>query len=216
MPESFQKSTQPKVSLLYWFVHSTVFIYTKLICRLKQKGLENLPSQGGLIAAANHVAGGDPFYLGSALPRETAFMAKRELFKTFLLRNLIGRLNAFPVNRGVLDIDAIKQAIAVLGEGKILLMFPEGTRSKDGQLREGKLGAGLLARKAGVPIVPVYLFNTTDAWQNLFRGKRLTILYGKPIAAEWIDGREDSKTGYKEITDELMRRIKALSECGDE
>jgi 1-acyl-sn-glycerol-3-phosphate acyltransferase len=212
MPESVQKPTQPKVSFIYWFVHTTVYFYTKLICRLKQRGLENLPAFGGVIVAANHVAGGDPFYLGSALPRETAFMAKRELFKPIVLRNLISRLNAFPVNRSALDLDAIKTAMAELAKGRVLLMFPEGTRSKDGRLKEGKLGVSMLARKAIVPIVPVYLANTKAAWKNLFHGKRLTINYGKPIDAEWIAAQEDSKVGYKIITDELMSRIKELSE----
>lgn len=91
-------------------------------------------------------------------------------------------------------------------------MFPEGTRSKDGKIHEGKIGVGMLAKKAGVPIVPAYIENSKNAWINFFQGRRLRVIFGQVIEAGWIDTKQNSKSGYKEITDEVMERIKALKQ----
>ena len=137
-------------------------------------------------------------------------MAKKELFKPRSLGFLMGKLNAFPVDRQGFDLESIKKAIAVLERGTGLVMFPEGTRSKDGILQEGKIGVGMLARKVVVPIVPAYLANTKKAWFNLARGKRLIARMGPPMTANWIEERANNKEGYKEITEELMKRIALL------
>ncbi len=166
--------------------------------------------QGGLIIASNHIAGADPFLLGSAVPRELWYMAKKELFEVPIQGPLIAKVNAFPVDRFGFDLDVIKTSISLLKEGKPLIMFPEGTRSKDGVIKEGKIGVGMLARKAGVPIVPAYLENTRKAWWNLFKGKRMITRFGEIIDADWINSRPKNKDGYKEITDLLMERIRDL------
>ena len=81
----------------------------KTLCRQQKSGVENIPLEGGLIIASNHIAGADPFLLGSSIPREMWFMAKKELFEPFLLGQLISRVNAFPVNRSNFDLDVIKK-----------------------------------------------------------------------------------------------------------
>jgi len=182
----------------------------KTLCRLKLTGTENIPMEGGVIIASNHIAGADPFLLGSTVPRELWFMAKKELFEVPIQGPLIARVNAFPVDRFGFDIEVIKTSISLLKEGKPLIMFPEGTRSKDGVIREGKIGVGMLARKAGVPIVPTYIENTRKAWWNLFKGKRMITRFGEVIEADWINSLPNNKIGYKEITDLLMERIRGL------
>ena len=196
-----------KINRLYWTLHFLIACYMRTLGRLRVIGRENIPLNGGLIIAANHVAGADPFLLGSAVPRELWFMAKKELFESALLGRFIARVNAFPVDRFNFDIDVIRKSISFLREGKVLIMFPEGTRSKDGQIKEAKTGVGMLAKKAGVAIVPVYLQNTRKAWWNFIEGKRMIIAFGPPLSADWIKSRPPGKAGYREITDELMRRI---------
>lgn len=164
-----------------------------------------------MIIASNHVAAADPFIMGSAVPRELSFMAKKELFDIPVEGWLIKKLNAFPVDRFGLDLAAIKKSIEALESGRVLVMFPEGTRSKDGKLQDGKIGVGMLARKAGVPIVPVYIENSKKAWFNFITGKRFTVKFGDPITADWIKAQDNSKIGYKSIADEVMCRIAELS-----
>lgn len=201
-----------RVNYIYWFCHFLINLYMRTLCRLKLIGEDKIPVEGGLIIASNHIAGADPFLLGSAIPRELWFMAKKELFKTFLLGRFISKVNAFPVDRFNFDLEVIKKSITLLKEGKALIMFPEGTRSKDGQIMEGKIGVGMLAHKAGVPIVPVYIENTGQAWWNILLGKRLTVTFGDIIDGEWICSRQGTKDGYKEITLLLMDKIRALSQ----
>jgi 1-acyl-sn-glycerol-3-phosphate acyltransferase len=204
-------SEKNRVNLLYWLCHFLISIYMRTFCRLKLAGQDKIPPQAGLIIASNHIAGADPFLLGSAVPRELWYMAKKELFKSFFLGWFIKRVNAFPVDRFGFDLEVIKKSISLLKQGKALIMFPEGTRSKDGQIMEGKIGVGMLAHKAGVPIVPVYMENTKKAWMNLFLGKRMKVSFGEVIDKDWICSRPGTKEGYSEITSLLMAKIKELS-----
>jgi 1-acyl-sn-glycerol-3-phosphate acyltransferase len=210
MPEQIRQPIKIRPNKLFWIIRSFIAIYIRIFCRLKCFGAENVPRQGCLIIASNHVAAADPFILGSAIPRELAFMAKKELFETFFVGWLIRRVNAFSVDRFGFDLETIKKSLAVLDKGMALMMFPEGTRSKDGQLGEGKIGIGLLARKAGAPIVPVYIANSTAAWFNFLKGKRFEAHFGKIIDSDWIKAQENSKAGYQAITDEVMKRIGEL------
>ena len=184
----------------------------RVICGLKLRGKANIPRDGGLIIASNHIAAADPFLLGSAIPRELWFMAKKELFKPFLLGRFIAKVNAFPVDRFGFDIDVIRKSVSLLKRGRALIMFPEGTRSKDGQIMEGKIGVGMLASKAGVSIVPAYIANTKSAWRNLLKGKRMKVKFGDIIEADWIKSLPGSKEGYRQITELLMARIKELQD----
>jgi 1-acyl-sn-glycerol-3-phosphate acyltransferase len=202
--------SKTKVNRLYWFFHFIINIYMRTLCRLKVTGVENIPRTGGLIIASNHIAAADPFLLGSAVPRELWFMAKKELFQPPFLGWLLPKLNAYPVDRFGFDLDVIKVSIAFLQDGKALIMFPEGTRSKDGAIQEGKIGVGMLARKAGTPIVPVYLENTGKAWWNFIRGRRMIVSFGEKISEEWMAARPNGKDGYGEIARKVMQKIREL------
>jgi 1-acyl-sn-glycerol-3-phosphate acyltransferase len=204
-------SEKNRVNHTYWFCHFIINVYMRSLGRLKLIGRDRIPAENGLIIASNHIAGADPFLLGAAVPRELWFMAKKELFEPFLLGKFIKKVNAFPVDRFGFDLEVVKKSILLLKQDKALIMFPEGTRSKDGRIMEGKIGVGMLAHKAGVPIVPVYMENTRKAWWNIFLGKRMKISFGDLIDKEWICSRPGSKEGYAEITSLLMARIKELS-----
>jgi 1-acyl-sn-glycerol-3-phosphate acyltransferase len=113
-------------------------------------------------------------------------------------------------------LEVIKKSIQLLKQDQALIMFPEGTRSSDGQLKDGKIGVGMLAHKAGVPIVPVYLKNTRKAWLNLLIGKRMLIIFGEPISADWIRSCSGTKEGYRMITDKLMQKLGELQDIAFE
>lgn len=215
MSEEVRELNQKRPNYFYWFANTLIAIYIRTLCRLKRTGHESIPQKGGLIVASNHIAAADPFIMGTAVPRELSFMAKKELFEIPVEGWLIKHFNAFPVDRFGFDLAVIKKSIELLESGQALVMFPEGTRSKDGKIHEGKIGIGMLARKAGVPIAPVYIENSKKAWFNFITGKRFIVRFGEAIAAEWIMAQDNSKEGYKTITDEVMRRIIDLSRADD-
>jgi 1-acyl-sn-glycerol-3-phosphate acyltransferase len=179
---------------------------------LQVKGKENIPSDGGIIIASNHIAAGDPPFVGSSLEREVYFLAKRELFRNPLLRTLIKNLNAIPVNRGVFDRNALVRSEEILRGGFGLVLFPEGTRSRTGELGRGKPGIGMLARHAMVPIVPAYIKNSNRFLRLPFTGKRLTINFGEPLTPEWLSKISEDKDGFRAIVVEVMERIRRLKE----
>lgn len=192
-----------------WFIIRSFLV---LYCRLQVKGKENIPSDGGMIIASNHIAAGDPPFVGSSLEREVYFLAKRELFRNPLLGTLIKNVNAIPVNRGVFDRKALARSEEILRKGFGLVLFPEGTRSKTGELGRGKPGIGMLARHAMVPIVPAYIKNSNRFLRLPFTGKRLTINFGEPLTPEWLSKISEDKGGFRAIVMEVMERIRLLKE----
>jgi 1-acyl-sn-glycerol-3-phosphate acyltransferase len=199
---------KPFYRICWIIVRSFLVLY----CRLRTKGKENIPSKGSFIIASNHIAAGDPPFVGSSLEREVYFLAKRELFQNPLLRTLITNLNAIPVNRGIFDRNALVRSEEILRKGFGLILFPEGTRSRTGEPGRGKPGIGMLARHAMVPVVPAYIENSKRFLRLPFTGKRLVISYGKPLTPEWLSRTSDDKNGYRAIVAEVMERIRLLKE----
>lgn len=158
---------------------------------LRWHGTRNVPA-GGVILAANHQSFLDPPLVGACLRRETCFMARRTLFEIPLFGRLIVALNAFPIERNTGDVKGVKTAIERLKEGRALIVFPEGTRTRDGQVGQMKSGIRLLAERAAVPIVPVLIDGAYDVWP---KGRllprpwgRITVRFGKPFRP---DGTEE-------------------------
>ncbi|WEG14978.1 lysophospholipid acyltransferase family protein [Pullulanibacillus sp. KACC 23026] len=164
--------------MLYKLGRLIVFIVFKLLYRFKVTGHENLdriPENQGVLLCSNHISNFDPPLVGVATTRTLSFMAKSELFEVPVLGALIKRLNAFPVKRGSSDRQALKTAIEILNNGKTLIMFPEGHRSKNGQLKEGLAGVGFLALRTEAAIVPVAI----KGGYHLFRPTQ--VIFGQPI-----------------------------------
>ena len=136
-----------------------------LIFRWRVEGVENIPQTGGVLLVANHASYLDPPLLGSAASRPVHFMAKAELFKFPVLSWALPRVKAFPVRRGAADRTAIRTAIELLRQGEVVGIFPEGTRTPTGELLPPQRGAGLIALRAGVPVVPVALVGTFRPFQ---------------------------------------------------
>lgn len=186
----------------------------RVLCRkVEIVGKEHVPRRGPLIVASNHLNNADPPIIAAALPRRAVFMAKKEMFDWPILSWLFRAFGAFPVRRGEVDLAAMRRAAQELRKGMALMMFPEGTRSRDGKLHRGRPGTAILAMKTGAPILPVAIYGTEHIqWPWLFF-KPLAIKYvrvtiGEPFFLPKVD-RVTTKVA-EECTDLIMRRIAAL------
>ena len=180
--------------------------------RWKVKGLENFPMQGPVIVVSNHVSLADPIALGAALPRQIFFMAKEELFQYPVLGNIFERLGAFPVRRGQADRNAIRRALEVLEEGNVLGLFPEGSRSKTGELLKPQPGVAMIALKARVPVVPVACRGTERILKKGTWFKTFEVQIGKPIEySAYYEQRLNTKS-LEIVSQDIMEQIALLLE----
>jgi 1-acyl-sn-glycerol-3-phosphate acyltransferase len=166
-----------KSSILFLLGRQMFRIMFRLFYRCHIEGIENIPKSGGAVIAPNHISFFDPPLTGSAMKRPLYFMAKKELFDIPVFGWIIKRTNAFPVKRGAHDMTAMRNAFSLLEEGNLLLMFPEGTRSKNAKIGKARAGAGMVACNAQVPLIPVKIDNTNA----MLKFKKIRIKYGKPI-----------------------------------
>ena len=172
--------------------------------RLKVTGHENIPATGAVLVVSNHISQIDPPVLGvAALPRKSYYMSKAELFRVPVLRRIIYRLGAFPVERGGADRRAMRLAREVLRRGDVLLMFPEGTRYTDGRLRPGLTGAGSLALEPGVTVIPAAIWGS----HRLLRPVR--VVFGPPIDLSDLGGTSRSSRA-RQAVDRIMAAISGL------
>jgi 1-acyl-sn-glycerol-3-phosphate acyltransferase len=175
------------------------------------EGKENIPRQGPLIIASNHIALIDPPYIGSCVPREIAFMAKKELFRHPALRAMITYHNAFPIRRGGWDSQAFRLLKEKLDQGLAVLVFPEGTRSKTEDFLDPKPGIGLILKQYEVPVIPLYIAGTNRSLKDLLlRRKPLVARFGSLIPAEELDSYPADKQGYMALSRMLMDKIANL------
>jgi len=139
----------------YRFVRGIAIILTKTLFRVKYKNMDKLPKEGGVILCANHISWWDPIFMAAKVKRQIFYMSKDELFHVPVLKTIVRGLGAFPVKRGSADRSSLEQAMEVIRGGHILGLFPEGTRSKTGEMGKFKSGAVMLAGKLEADIVPV-------------------------------------------------------------
>lgn len=160
------------------------------LLQMRVYGRGNVPRNGGILLASNHQSYLDPILVGIAVDRELNFMARRSLFKNFLFRSLITIFNAFPIERNYPDIKGVKETIERLKSGKAILVFPEGTRTKDGKIGKIKAGISMIAEHACVPIIPVLIQGAYEMWPRrrfLPFINKITIIFGKPIRVKDIE-----------------------------
>lgn len=166
---------------LHRFVVAVIRVLFRLAMVMRVDGLENLPNEGGVIIAANHLTNFDIFPLQIALPRPIYYMGKAELFENRLMHYLFRNMGAFPVHRGERDEWAITHAQHILEAGQVLGMFPEGTRSHGHGLRVAKTGAARLAIATNCPIVPVAVDGSQHFFRQFPRRARVSVKICKPI-----------------------------------
>lgn len=162
--------------------------------------------KGAAIICGNHTANIDSVLVVLALgdKKQYAAMAKKELFQVPILKHLLKAFGAYPVSRGDNDINAIRYSLKALKNDEKLIIFPEGTRVKPGMKSEPKSGSAMLALKAKVPIVPVYI----TPGRKAFRG--CTVTFGDPYYPE-VEGRPTAMD-YENVTEEIMRRVHGLAD----
>jgi 1-acyl-sn-glycerol-3-phosphate acyltransferase len=203
------------MKILYYSGWTATRLISKLVFRIQVIGHEHFPPGGGCIVATNHLSYFDPLLAGSWSPRQMYFLAKKELFRNRLFGEIIRRTNALPVSRGTIDREALKLCFRVLKDGYGLLVFPEGTRSLTGSLLEPKLGVGMMARRAGCPIVPGYIHGS-NRLKDCFLGRTgMSVSFGEPITTEWIMAHPADREGYRSISQEVMNRIDLLKNAAE-
>jgi 1-acyl-sn-glycerol-3-phosphate acyltransferase len=186
----------------------------KVVSSWEVRGRECIPRTGGLIVASNHVSFFDPPLIGIATVRELHYLAKEELFRQPVLGPLIRTFNSIPIRRGVADMSGLSKAMEVLRGGKALIMFPEGSRMRDGQLHPARPGVGMLAVGTDALIVPCYISGSDRPGRWITRRSKLRVWFGPARSWKDLAGPESDLTPgralYQRIGDGVMREIAAL------
>ena len=196
----------------YRLVQFVLWIYTRMLGTQRVEGVENVPMTGGGVVVCNHTRGNDYFPLGVGAPRQIFFMVKGEAwnYNPFLTWVVTGA-GCFPVQRGAGDMEALQFAADIVRSGKLLGMFPEGTRSPDSVLQKGKTGATRIALEAGCLVIPAGVIGAAEAKRNFPRfWKRpvVTVRFGKPFRLEGVDGSD--RAAVVAGTKRIMLEIAAL------
>lgn len=175
----------------------------------KVYGIENIPMTGAGILAPNHSSNWDPVLIGGMIPRMAYFIAKEELFHNYFLGKICRALGAFPLQRGHVDRQAMKQAFTVLRRGDLLAIFPEGTRVRGNRIGRFHNGMASLALRIGVPIIPVTIIGSENPRQN---GGPI-IVVSPPIK---VEKQEADKEKIKEINNLVKKEMeKAVEKYGE-
>lgn len=203
--------------MFYVIIRAILKFVMRIAFSMQVEGKDNVPKEGGVLLAANHLSMLDPIVVGCAIDRPVRFMAKRELFENPFLGVILRGLGAFPVQRGKDDKDAFRQALKVLRDGEVLGMFPEGTRSLDGRVQKAYSGAAVLAEKTGACIVPVGIVGTGRVMRKgavLPRRGRVSVRFGKPIipaeVCAMISPNQCSVRPREAITNLMMEEVQRL------
>ena len=206
----------------YWlFKYILLGPLLSLLGRPKVEGLEHVPSSGPVILASNHLAVMDSFFLPLVVRRRITFLAKSEYFtgtglKGWFRRWFFTAAGQVPIDRSNADAAqaALNTAEHVLGQGKLLGMYHEGTRSPDGRLYKGKTGLGRLALQTGVPVIPVAMIGTNvvnPPGTTMLRFGRVTVRFGKPIDFSRFEGMAGNRFIERAVTDEVIYELMGLS-----
>lgn len=195
--------------MLYKIVRTIAFFIVRIIYKIEITGYENLPKNGGYIAYSNHLFFVDPAFLTMAIGKKLCFMAKGELFKNKLLCKIFLSCGAFPVERGKGDTGAIEKAIDSIKNGEIFAIYPEGTRSKTGELGKFKAGLSMVAAKTGADLLPVAVHYS----KGMKIGSKVTVKILPLVKNEELSLGEANKTAIRAATVILREKIeKALEE----
>lgn len=201
--------------MIYFISRNILKLLFKIFFRLKIIGAENCPKNGPLIIAPNHASFLDPLIAGFAVPRALNFMARDSLFRNRIFGKILMSVNAVPLKREGADSEAMRIAIAKLCQGKAVLIFPEGTRSKDGSLGTPKAGIGFLAVSSGASILPCYIKGSMDALPRraVFpKFKKISVYVGKPLS---FNKGSFGKEYYMQIAKDTMIAIGKLKANSD-
>ncbi len=191
---------------MYAVIYPLVWLFMRIFHPWRVIGAENIP-EGAAVICGNHTTAGDPLYVVCALGRRRQIhvMAKEEIMRWPVIGWILKKAGIFGVKRGTADIGAVKEALRVLKADERLLVFPEGTRVREGETSEAHTGAAMFATRTGAPLVPVYI----TPQKRIFR--KTTVVFGQPFYPQFA-GRKPSSEELQRIADDLMDRIRALAD----
>ena len=203
-----------KMEPLYGVCHYALRQIYDIFFRGEVGGVEHLPSDGSFIIASNHASHLDPPLVGSQISAQMAFFARKTLWKPGIASWWLDGVGTIPVDRdGGSDVTAIKRVLLSLKQHKPVILFPEGTRSPDGNLQAPKPGVGLLACRTQVPVVPARVFGSFQAFGKdgkLRLGTPISIVFGPALQPKEYDNAEDGKERYQRASERIMSAIAQL------
>ncbi|TSD63064.1 lysophospholipid acyltransferase family protein [Aeromicrobium piscarium] len=208
--------------MLYWFLkYLALGPLLRVIFRPFAEGLENVPSEGPVILAVNHLSYSDWLFMPLVMPRRVTFVAKAEYFeapgvKGWLQKKFFGGTGQVPIDRtsGSSAAGALKTQLRLLSEGEVCGIFPEGTRSHDGRLYRGRTGVARVVLEAKVPVIPVAVINTdviAPPGKVFGRFAKPGVRFGEPLDFSRYEGLEGDRFILRAVTDEIMYEIMNLS-----
>lgn len=207
--------------MFYWLVKAILQPILRPLFRPWIEGLQNIPETGPAILASNHLSFLDSIFLPLMVPRRITFLAKADYFterglKGFLKKLFFRGVGQVPIDRsgGAASEAALRTGVRILGDGKLLGIYPEGTRSPDGRLYRGKIGVARMALEAKVPVIPVAMIGTFEVQppgQVRPNVRRVGLRIGKPLDFSRYEGLEDDRFVLRSMTDEILYELMMLS-----
>jgi len=205
---------QVEMQRVYGICHYALRVAFDMFFRGEVVGVDNLPRRGGFLLAANHASYIDPPMIGCQISRQIAYFARKTLWKGGISSWWLDSVGTIPVDRdGGQDVSAIKRVLKALKEERGLILFPEGTRTPDGNLQPAKAGVGFIACKTQVPVVPVRIFGSFEAFgkgRKLRLGTPVTVVFGKPMPPSVYDDPKAGKERAQRASERIMAEIAKL------
>lgn len=203
--------------MAYWLVKVVLTPLLRLMWRIDVRGRSRVPAHGPAILASNHQSFIDSIFIPLMVSRRVTFLAKAEYFERRRTAWFFTAVGQIPIRRGGGSVAerALKSAGEVLDAGRVLGIYPEGTRSPDGRIYKGRTGVARMALRSGVPVVPVAVAGTREIqpigclWPHPFR--RASISFGEPLAWPGLIGAQDDPAVLRQVTDEIMAAIAGLA-----
>lgn len=202
-----------RVKFTYWFFATLARIFAKLFFRFRILHRERLPETGGVILAANHQSYFDPPLIGICSRRPVHYLARKTLMEWPFFGPLFPDMNVIPVDRGGNDMSALKTVIKKIRDGEGVVLFPEGTRSPDGNLQPAQAGVGLVIAKTLAPVVPMRIFGSYEAFPRGSKGVKfhpIRVVVGKPIVFTKEDVGKGDRDDYQRLSQLVMDAIGML------
>ncbi len=198
--------------MVYYISRTIFWLLFKIFFRYRVNYIENIPTRGPFIIASNHLSFLDPAAAGCITKKRVSFLARADLLDNVFFKWWATAVGVIPVQRGRFDMSAIKGTLDCLKRGGVVALFPEGTRSKDGAIKEPKAGVGFVAAKSGAPVVPVFIKGSDKALPAhamFIRLKHIEVMVGEPV---WPDMfLKGGGYDYQALSREVMNRIAGFS-----
>ena len=195
--------------IVYWIAHTGSRIVGRLFFRHRTLHRERIPEAGGALIVANHVSFLDPAVVGASFRKPIYYLARKSLFRGFL-GWLLPRIQVLPVDRGKGDLASMKRILNLLKAGHRVLIFPEGTRSTDGELQAAEAGIGFIIAKCEVPVIPVRIFGAFECFprdSKWPRPGRITIVPGPPVDFSALPTALTGRERYQACADQVMQAL---------